>query len=109
MVLEGNLLDQTCPNDLLEVENLDLVEKEIAEKIKESVVNEFQVAKEMEADIYGIGRDIRRFYPEYWKEIKGSSAYLNQVDFDIKVKSNIRRSGLIIEPTQVRSKDVSEE
>lgn len=109
VVLEGNLLDQTCPNDLLEVENLDLVEKEITEKIKESVVNEFQVAKEMEADIYGIGRDIRRFYPEYWKEIKGSSAYLNQVDFDIKVKSNIRRSGLIIEPTQVRSKDVSEE
>lgn len=109
VILEGNLLDQTCPIDLLEVENLDLVEKKIAEKIKESIVNEFQVAQEMDADIYGVGREIRRFYPEYWKEIKGSSAYLNQVDFDIKVKSNVRRSGLIIDPTQVRSKDVREE
>ncbi|RTR27131.1 Ger(x)C family spore germination protein [Robertmurraya yapensis] len=105
VTLEGNLLDQTCPLDLLKTEYLHAVEKEIAMNIKNSVENEFQVAKNLGSDIYGVGREVRRFYPEYWKEIRGSSDYLNRVDFDIKVKSNLRRSGLIIDPTEVKVKE----
>ncbi|MFD2043773.1 Ger(x)C family spore germination protein [Ornithinibacillus salinisoli] len=108
VTLEGNLLDQTCPVDLLKPEHVKSVEKEITKHIKDSVVNEFQAASEMNADIYGIGRDIRRFYPDYWKKISGSSAYLNQVTFDFKVESNVRRSGLIIHPTLEKVKEVDD-
>ncbi|WP_180994176.1 Ger(x)C family spore germination protein [Bacillus sp. Marseille-P3661] len=108
VTLEGNLLDQTCNIDLLRKEQLRSVEKEIAKNLEENVVNEFQIAKDMDSDIYGIGRELRRFYPDYWSEIRDSYAYLDRVEFDIKVKSNVRRTGLIIEPTQVKLKDVPE-
>lgn len=108
IILEGNLLDQTCALDLLEPEHLKFVEKEISAFIKRTVVNEFQIAKEMNSDIYGIGRDVRRFYPEHWAKINHSSDYLDQVKFDFKVKSNVRRSGLIIDTTQEKSKEVND-
>lgn len=108
VALEGNLLDQTCSIDLLKPENLKVVEREITNFIEKNVVNEFQAAREMNSDIYGIGRDVRRYYPEHWKKISGSSAYLNNVKFDFKVESNVRRSGLIIEPTQEKQKEVSD-
>lgn len=105
VTLEGNLLDQTCAIDLLQSDQLKAVEKEITNYIKKNVENEFNVAKEMNSDIYGIGKEVRRFYPDHWKKIRNSSAYLGQVVFDFKVESNVRRSGLIIEPTQVKQKE----
>jgi spore germination protein KC len=105
--LEGNLTDQSCKVDLLEQRYLTEVEKEITRKIKESIEKEFNIAKEMESDIYGIGRDLRRFYPSYWKKQNDSYTYLDQVEFDIQVESNVRRSGLIIEPTQLKLKEVT--
>ncbi|MER2010612.1 MAG: Ger(x)C family spore germination C-terminal domain-containing protein [Psychrobacillus sp.] len=55
--------------------------------------------------MYGVGREVRRFYPEYWGKISSSTAYLGQVEFDIQVESNVRRSGLIIEPTIEKQKE----
>ncbi len=105
VTLEGNLLDQTCNMDLLQPENLKNVEKEITDFIVRNVKSEFNAAKEMNSDIYGVGREIRRFYPDHWKKIKDSTAYLGQVDFDFQVESNVRRSGLIIEPTQEKQRE----
>jgi spore germination protein KC len=107
VTLEGNLTDQSCKIDLLEQENLIEVEREIASKIKDNVEKEFNIAKELESDIYGIGRELRRFYPSYWKKQKESYSYLDIVEFDIQVESNVRRSGLIIEPTQLKLKEVT--
>jgi len=102
--LEGNLLDQTCNIDLLRPDHLKSVEKEIDKFIRENVIKEFKTAKDLDSDIYGIGRDVRRYYPDYWQKIRDSSSYLNQVEFDIQVESNVRRSGLIISPTQEQAR-----
>ncbi|MFS0671569.1 Ger(x)C family spore germination protein [Ornithinibacillus sp. 179-J 7C1 HS] len=108
VTLEGNLLDQTCPIDLLKPEHLKTVETEITKFIKDNVVKEFNLAKEVGSDIYGIGLEVRRFYPKHWKEISDSSAYLDQVEFDFQVESNVRRSGLIIDPTQEKQKEAND-
>ena len=105
--LEGNLTDQTCQLDLLKPKNLKAVEKEIAKNLREIITTEFEMAREMNSDIYGIGKDIRKFYPDYWKEQKDSYAYLQNVEFDIQVESIVRRSGLIIEATQLKVIDVT--
>lgn len=105
VTLEGNLLDQTCAVDLLQPDNLNSVEQEITDYIIKNVKKEFNTAKEMNADIYGVGQDVRRYYPEYWKKISGSTTYLGQVEFDINVESNVRRTGLIIEPTLEKQKE----
>jgi len=105
IALEGNLTDQTCQIDLLKPNHLKAVEKEIANNLKEIITKEFEMAREMNSDIYGIGKDIRKFHPGYWKEQKDSYAYLQNVEFDIQIESNVRRSGLIIEPTQLKVKE----
>ncbi|MGP4039471.1 Ger(x)C family spore germination protein [Gracilibacillus sp. D59] len=100
--LEGNLSDQTCPVDLLAKDKMEQVEKKIGEVVTSQIENEFELAKEMGSDIYGIGQKLRRSYPNVWKEVKDQqNEILAKVKFDIQVTSNIRRSGLIIEPTQI--------
>jgi len=105
ITLEGNLLDQTCRTDLLQPDHIKSVEQEITNYLKEIVENEFRTAKEMDSDIFGIGRDVWRFNPEFREKLTGSHAYLNNVEFDFQVKSNVRRSGLIIEPTPIKLKE----
>ncbi|WP_018933463.1 Ger(x)C family spore germination protein [Gracilibacillus lacisalsi] len=99
--VEGNLSDQTCSADLLDPERMEQVEKEIGEVITSRIENEFERAKEMGSDIYGIGQKLRRVYPDAWKTAQDQpDEMLEKVTFDIQVEANIRRSGLIIEPTQ---------
>jgi spore germination protein KC len=108
IALEGNLSDQSCSTDLLQKDNLKSMEKEIIKNLKKYVQLEFDKAKEMDSDIYGIGREIRRFYPKEWAKKGKNKEYLQDVVFDFKIEANVRRSGLIIEPTQVKQKDVVE-
>ncbi|MFD2656568.1 Ger(x)C family spore germination C-terminal domain-containing protein [Gracilibacillus thailandensis] len=69
--------------------------------ITSRIENEFELAKEMGSDIYGIGQKLRRVYPDAWKTAQDQpEEMLAKVTFDIQVEANIRRSGLIIEPTQ---------
>lgn len=103
ILVEGNLSDQTCPSALMERERLEQTEEEIAEVITSYIEDEFETAKEMNADIYGIGQKLRRNYPEDWNKLKDQpEELLAKVQFEIQVTSNIRRSGLIIEPTKTQ-------
>nr|WP_263327160.1 Ger(x)C family spore germination protein [Neobacillus sp. Marseille-Q6967] len=104
--LEGNVIDQSCSTDLLEKENIKYIEKEISKNIKIYVQKEFNTAKELQSDIYGIGKEVRRFYPEVWAKRGKNKDYLNDVVFNMKIESNVRRSGLVIEPTQVKIREV---
>jgi spore germination protein KC len=108
ITLEGNLSDQSCSIDLLEKENVNSMEQQINKKLTEFVQTEFDKSKEMGADIYGVGRELRRFYPEVWAQQGKSKDYLYNVVFNFKFDSNVRRSGLIIEPTQVKQKEEAE-
>lgn len=103
--IEGNLIDQTCSDKLLQPGMEQKVEEMIAASLNEYVMECFQQAAAMGADIYGIGRELRRYYPAVWNQKKEEwPSYLPKVAFDIQVDANIRRSGLIVEPTQLKIK-----
>ncbi|MBD0380738.1 Ger(x)C family spore germination protein [Paenibacillus sedimenti] len=98
--VEGNLNDQSCAGDLLRQDILQHVEKNIQNQIKTYILNTFKQSAEMKADIYGIGRNLHRYYPHVWDSMqKDWKDILSQVQFNIKVDSNIRRNGLIMVPT----------
>ncbi len=108
IALEGNLSDQTCPVNLLKSQNEKEVEKQIGKIIESYVKTEFAQSKKLQADIFGIGRELKRYYPNTWDTIGKSKDYLNHVSFNIQIESNIRRSGLIIEPTELTKKELEE-
>lgn len=105
--MEGNLIDQTCSANLLEPDKEIRVEEQIATNINTYVKECFQQAAKMGADIYGVGQDLRRHYPEIWKQKQEQEAwesFLNKVTLEINVDVNVRRSGLLMEPTQSKMK-----
>ena len=108
ITMEGNLSDQTCPIDLLDSQNLKDIEQQLSANIKKYVQTEFDQAKEWQADIFGIGRELKRYHPKFWDHVGKSKDYLSHVSFRYQFNVNIRRSGLIMEPTTVRQKEMGE-
>lgn len=103
--MEGNLIDQTCSPNLLEPEMEAKVKEQITANIKEYVMQSFQRAAKMRSDVYGIGQEVRRRYPKVWEQEQGDwPTFLRQVTLEINVDANVRRSGLLIEPTQSKIK-----
>ncbi|UTW70999.1 hypothetical protein KHA80_21540 [Anaerobacillus sp. HL2] len=52
-----------------------------------------------------MGREIRRKNPSYWNKMQDEeNHYLKDVQLQIEVNANIRRTGLIIDPTSKKSK-----
>jgi spore germination protein KC len=98
--VEGNLLDQSCLGQLLEPEAMRLVEKEVSNKIEKMLMSMFTQASEAGSDVYGIGQELRRHHPGKWHEVSGEwEERLKDVHLEVKIDANIRRSGLVIDPT----------
>ncbi|WP_134703203.1 Ger(x)C family spore germination protein [Ammoniphilus sp. YIM 78166] len=103
--IEGNLSDQTGGQDLIDPDNMNQVEKLVETKVKKSIQGIFSQSAEHGADIFGIGRDVRRYHPKAWRKMgRDWDTHLKQVALNIEVKSSIRRSGLILEPTTTKMK-----
>lgn len=98
--IEGNINDQECSIDLLDPKNISESEDLIKEKIQQMIQTAYKETTDLDADIYGFGREIRRKHPKIWKEIQDEDrAYLKDVKLEVHVDANIRRTGLIIDPT----------
>ncbi len=98
--LEGNIIDQSCAIDLLDPKNISKIEGLIKKRVQEMIQTTFNETSELGADVYGIGREIRRKRPKLWKEIQDEErTYLEDVKLEVHVDANIRRTGLIIDPT----------
>ncbi|MDF2959575.1 MAG: hypothetical protein K0S39_1310 [Paenibacillus sp.] len=103
--MEGNLGDQSCLVDLFDPEARKNVEKAIAKEVKEMIQRTFVKTAAWKSDIYGIGRELRRFYPEDWRTKQEQwPELLARTKFNITVDASIRRSGLVLEPTPEKIK-----
>jgi len=98
--VEGNLLDQTCKEDLLDEAALSRVERRIAEKIEKMLKTMFERAAEKQSDVYGIGRELHRRDPAAWKSLESRwDEKLKDVRIKTDINANVRRTGLVIDPT----------
>ncbi|WNF37503.1 Ger(x)C family spore germination protein [Bacillaceae bacterium IKA-2] len=98
--IEGNIIDQECPIDLLDPRNISEIEDLIKEEIQQMIQKAFNETAELGADVFGIGQEIRRKRPKVWTEIQDEDRiYLKDLKLEIHVDANIRRTGLIIDST----------
>ncbi|MEW9669295.1 Ger(x)C family spore germination protein [Ammoniphilus sp. 3BR4] len=104
--IEGNLSDNTGSEEMvLQPEKMRQAEKQIQKEVIQSIQQTFKEAAELESDLYGIGREIRRHHPDFWHQVKEEwPSRLKEVQLNIKVEANIRRSGLIFDPTPSKLK-----
>jgi len=97
---EGNLLDQTCSGRLVQPDAIPAVERSVAEKLRSMLRRMFEEAAEQRSDVYGIGQELRRHYPEVWREYTGDwRDRLADVNIEANIELNVRRSGLVQDPT----------
>jgi len=98
--IEGNVNDQTCQEQILTPAAMDELEKNVADKIEELVTGMFEKGADRRSDVFGIGRKLRMRHPAVWRKIGPDwPSELQRVKLEIQTKSNIRRGGLVIEPT----------
>ncbi|HZG86637.1 Ger(x)C family spore germination protein [Paenibacillus sp.] len=98
--VEGNLLDQTCKGSLMEETQMVEVERAVADRIESLLTSMYERAAAKGSDVYGIGRELRRHYPKVWRKLEPEwEKTLREVRITAEIDANIRRSGLVIDPT----------
>ncbi len=96
---EGNLGDQSCPENLTEQSKIEVLEKEKAEAIKGEIMAAFKKACELDADIFGFGEAIHKKYPRVWKNMESRwGEIFPDIELEITVDAKLRRSGKINKP-----------
>jgi spore germination protein KC len=98
--IEGMLCQVDCDIDLTDTKNIEKMEKEFAEAIKAQIdhaINTLQT--EHQVDILGFGNALHRKDPKLWKKMsKEWDTEFQTVEYEIKVKVTINRTGVTINP-----------
>lgn len=79
------------------MDKLNEVEKAIEEKVKMDLENVIQLLqKDLEADALGVGEYLRKYHPKLWETVKEDwDNIFSDIEIEVEVKVDIRRSGLI--------------
>jgi spore germination protein KC len=100
LLIDGILGDQTCPMDLLDPKMMTKTEQSISSEIKGKINKLFSRSAARNVDVYGIGRQLHRRHPGEWHQLeKNWESRLKDISFDVRVKTDIRRSDLVHIPT----------
>lgn len=72
------------------------------EEIKREITYTFEIARGMDADIYGYGASVHRKYPKEWKKIeKQWSDVFKDIEFDVQVKTHIPELGKSVQSLEM--------
>ncbi len=97
---EGNIGEQTGPENLAELREIALLEEKKAEVIKREVMVAVRKAQELDADVFGFGDAIHKKYPEEWEEIeKNWDEIFKNIQVEVDVEAKLRLMGRILKPT----------
>lgn len=67
-------------------------------EIRERVLATFEVAKELQADIYGFGTSVYHAYPRQWKEMEGNwDELFQQLELIVEVDLRLANTGQIVQ------------
>ena len=73
------------------------------EEIKRKIVNSFETARRLNADIYGFGTSVYRKYPKEWKSMKDSwDEIFRDIELNVQVKAHIPVTGQITQPLGIK-------
>lgn len=104
MVIEATTVDDLEENgagiDLSDPKTLKRLEQKLNQAIAERILDAVKAAqKKYKSDILGFGQAIHRSFPKDWKRLKDRwEEEFPQLPVEVRVKSIIRRTGLITKP-----------
>lgn len=98
--LEGNIAEYTGKGVLSSQQDIHMLQKALSEEVKKEIAMAIRKAqKEYSSDIFGFGKIVHKYHPQYWKQIMDQwNDIFSQLPVDIVVNLKIRRSGLIKSP-----------
>lgn len=80
-------------------EELVKLERELAKKTKDEVMQSLQVAQTMKSDIYNFGTELKRTNPKEWDTVKKDwDTLFAKGELDVHVEAFIRSTGMRINP-----------
>jgi spore germination protein KC len=81
------------------MKNLEHLQNQQEEVVKEEILTVIEFAKEHEMDFFSLGTKFFQKYPKVWENYeKNWGERVPTINFDIQVNSNINRSYLLNEP-----------
>lgn len=108
IVTDDDIVQNTTRLNANDPNVTNLLEKKAEEEIKQRIREALVFAqKRMKADIFGFGEAFHRAYPEEWQKAKARWEELfPAVEVTVRVKANVRRSGLTNFPLAVPENEV---
>jgi spore germination protein KC len=99
----GRLQDFTCPSFPLEQKFINSLNSRMATVIHNEIASSLEKARELETDIFGLGRIIYQTRPEEWKRLGNNwQKIFPSVMIDIEVEAKVLRHGLVLQPVQIK-------
>lgn len=105
--IDAGIAEVECPLKLSETAVIQKVEKQFEKRMETMATSTIDVLQEdLQSDVLGFGELIHRTDKAYWKSIKKDwENIFPDVETDVKVKVNIKRTGTIVDSYQ---KDMEE-
>ena len=96
---EGDIAAANIKQDIADPQVIEELEKTLANLIKQEILMAVAKSKEFKSDFLAFGAAFRRKDPKKWKEIEANwRDMLPEVEVEIRVIAEIRRTGLISTP-----------
>ena len=97
---EGNIGEQTGPEDLSSLSEIEHLKNQKSEVIKSEVLAAIKKSKELKADIFGFGEAVGRKYPVEWRDMEDKwDEIYPKIEVEVNVKTQVRLMGRISKPT----------
>ena len=104
LMLEGDLEEEQCTEDLTKPETVKAIEKQLQNDIKQKVELTLNKAQgEFKADIFGFGEAFHRAHKREWRKLKDNwNEEFARAEVKISVEAFVRRTGLLTKPATLR-------
>lgn len=101
--VEGNLGENMSNQDIIDKESLQIVEKRMAQVVRNDIEAVLKKAQELETDIFGFAMLIYQSNYKKWQELEEDwEKTFSNLPIGIVVQADVRRIGLIGEPVRAR-------
>jgi spore germination protein KC len=96
---EGNIGEQTGPENLSKLPAVAELEKKKTNLIRSEVMAAIQKAKELDADVFGFGDAVHQKYPKEWESMEDKwDKIFPEIQVEVNVKAKLRLMGRIFSP-----------
>ncbi len=89
--------------DLISTEALIPYLVELAQnQVRTQIMDTFEIAKELNTDIYSFGVSVHRTHPKEWREMKGRwDEVFPEIELDVTVKATLHATGQVVKSLQM--------